>query len=183
MTCIAAVTDGKTVWMGGDSLTEKGWNHDVCVDGKVFHRDEMLIGCCGDKRFGQLVRYALAVPPLPAGECIPTYLATVFMKALRGCFEEHGFQQKRDDRQNSDGDMLIGIRGRLFRVSGWYSFCEMAAEYAAIGSGGEVASGALYATKGQNPEPRLLTALEAAAYHIRGVRGPFTILSHGLLSN
>jgi ATP-dependent protease HslVU (ClpYQ) peptidase subunit len=177
MTCIAAVADGKTVWMGCDSLVSGGGQTDVNKTPKVFIRDGLLIGTSGDCRFGQLMRYALAVPPLEVTESLETWLTCQFTKAVRECFKEHGLQEKEKDREMSGGTALLGIRGRLFCLSGWYSFVEPDRHFEAIGSGGDTGRGVLWATKEMPPNVRIEMALNAAADLCTGVRGPFIILS------
>ncbi len=56
-----------------------------------------------------------------------------------------------------------------------YQVSESADGYAAIGTGDDVALGALYATAsmGMVLEHRLEVALAASAHHIKDVRGPF----------
>lgn len=40
MTCIAAITDGKTVWVGGDSAGVAGSSLEIRADEKVFTRKD-----------------------------------------------------------------------------------------------------------------------------------------------
>jgi hypothetical protein len=96
--------------------------------------------------------------------------------AARTCFREGGFARKKDE-QEEGGHFLVGVRGRLFEIESDYQVGESLDGYAAIGSGDDVALGALFATHhlGMSPEQRLTLALEAAQHHITSVRAPFLI--------
>lgn len=63
---------------------------------------------------------------------------------------------------------------RLFRFDPNYQVTEYVDEYTAIGSGEEIALGALAATVGEPTKQRIEKALLAAEKFDCGVQGPFT---------
>ena len=76
----------------------------------------------------------------------------------------------------SDGTLLVGVRGKLFAVHGDLQVCHSRAKYNAVGSGVDVALGALHVTRGVDPRTRVRKALEASEAHACGVRRPWRIL-------
>jgi ATP-dependent protease HslVU (ClpYQ) peptidase subunit len=182
MTCIAGLVQGGRVYIAGDSAGSND-AHQLTLrrDKKVFRREDlnMILGCCGSYRMTQLLHHVFA-PPLPApeeeDEDLEHYMATTFIDAVRSCFREGGFAKKKEEREKG-GCFLVGLCGRLFEIASDYQVGESLDGYAAIGSGDNIALGALFATRrlDMSPEQRLTLALEAAQHHITSVRAPFLI--------
>lgn len=176
MTCIAAVTDGKTVWMGGDSAGSCSWDIVSRKDPKVFRNGEMLIGFTTSFRMGQLLAHRFTPPTLREGQDVYAFMVTDFIDAVRQCLKDGGFAKRDSDREEG-GTFLVGFRGRLFEISDDYQVGEAASTYAAVGCGHAYAKGSLFCTDDRSPSARLYSALSAAQEHSNGVREPFTILS------
>jgi ATP-dependent protease HslVU (ClpYQ) peptidase subunit len=176
VTCIAGVVaaDG-TVYIGGDSAGVAGWSLSVRADSKVFTLGDLAMGFTTSFRMGQVLRYSLDVPKYD-GDDLERWMATTFIDAVRECLKKAGWATK-DKEQESGGDFLVGLHGRLFSVHGDYQVGEDADGVAAVGCGGDIALGALWATRGLEAPKRVRTALEAAERFSAGVRGPFTIVS------
>lgn len=174
MTCIVGITDQGNVYIGGDSAAVGGYVVTIRADPKVFRIGSFLIGFTTSFRMGQLIRYAFHPPEIPEGMDVFQYMVTLFIESLRECLKAGGYAQRNAD-QESGGSFLVGYAGRLFSVDTDYQVAESASEYAAVGSGAEVALGALYATRGQMPEQQIKTALEAAVRHTAYVYAPFVI--------
>ena len=177
MTCIAGlVCDGK-VWIGCDSLVSNTWEQTVRKESKVFKVGDFLIGVCGSCRVTQLVQYAFTPPRLPANaDDLSRYMVTEFVDALRNTLKTGGVAEKRNEAEVG-GTCLVGIHGRLFEIEADYQVGEAACGYSAIGSGGPVARGSLFSTKGNDPKDRIQLALRSAEEHAVGVRGPFNVLT------
>jgi ATP-dependent protease HslVU (ClpYQ) peptidase subunit len=124
---------------------------------------------------GQLLQYGFAPPPYYAGHTeLDGYMAKQFVKGIQEIFDAE--KLKEDDR----GQILVGFRGRLFDIDGEnYQVEEEVGGYNAIGSGTDLALGAMYATRDRDipPESRIEVALRAAADHNATIRGPFYIES------
>ena len=179
MTCIAGLVKGGSVYIAGDSAASNNADQlTLRLDKKVFRRQElgMILGCTGSIRMCQLLHHVFT-PPLPGEEEeTERYMTTTFINALRTCFREGGFARKKDE-QEEGGYFLVGVCGRLFEIESDYQVGESIDGYAAIGSGDDIALGALFATRQLDfsPEQRLTLALEAAQHHITSVRAPFLI--------
>lgn len=176
MTCIAAVTDGKTVWMGGDSAGVSGWDLTPRKDEKVYRRGEWLLGFTSSFRMGQLLGYRLTIPPFDGDEPDMAYMVGLFIDAVRDCLKTGGWAEKDKDRERG-GCFLAACRGRIFRIDDDFQVGEPLTPYDAVGCGEAYAKGALFSNGKLCPENRILQALNAAEAHSAGVRGPFIILS------
>jgi hypothetical protein len=177
VTCIVALRDGDTVYMGCDSAGVGDYSRQNRLDPKIYRvADEMLIGFTTSFRMGQLLGYSLSLPKHHADVSIETYMATCFINAVRDCLKAGGWAEK-DKDQERGGTFLAAYRGRIFEVAGDYQVGERVEPYSAVGCGFDLALGSLY-TSGRigsptGPRERVLMALEAAAEFSAGVHGPF----------
>lgn len=184
MTCIVGIEyrderGSRRVILGGDSAGVGGWVHIHRADPKVFSVGPYVIGFTTSFRMGQIIRYAaLPEPPTDADvEVLDHFMATQFINAIRNALKEGGWAQKEKEREDG-GSFLVGVRGAtLYRVDSDFQVGRSLDRYQAIGSGDEIALGALHATRDLPPEQRVTLALEAAAHHSAGVSGPFTIIT------
>ena len=175
MTCIAGVVHKGKVFIGGDSAASLNGSVVLHANGKVFLNEGFLIGTCGTARLSNLARYKFKPPELIKGEDLDAYIATRFVDELRNCLKEAGNLTISDNYESGDGMLLVGFRSRIYRIDESFAAIRSLDDYAAIGSGMDIALGALFATKSRAPNDRLKIALEAAAYLDDGVRGPFHI--------
>ena len=140
-----------------------------------------------DTRGGQVIRHAFKPPAIDhldphsntvtEGD-IDEYMNTTFVNELREVFKKAGFAQSENGQDIAHSWMLVGVRGRLYHVDADYCVLEDRRTYAAIGSGGQVACGAMGALEGSDldAEARIRRALAMAEEHCSTVRGPFTVL-------
>lgn len=174
MTCIVGIVENGKVTIGGDSAGIGAYVVTIRADSKVFRNGSFLIGYTSSFRMGQLLRYAFTPPERAADVDVFRYLATSFVDAVRDCFKAGGYARK-ESEQESGGCFLIGYERRLFVVDSDFQVAESALGYIAVGSGAEVALGALYATQGRPVRERIETAITAAAQFTAGVRLPCVI--------
>lgn len=176
MTCIAGIAEGGKVWIGGDSAgVSNNWTLMVRADEKVFTTGPFVMGFTSSFRMGQLLRYSLTVPEQTSDQTDHAFMCTTFIDAVRGCLKTGGYARKEHDAE-SGGCFLVGYRGNLYLIGSDYQVGRPSPGYDAVGCGGDVALGALFASSGP-PSKRVKTALRAAASHNAGVRGPFKVVS------
>lgn len=175
MTCIVGLVDEGKVYIGGDSAgVNGGWDLVVRADPKVFHIGPFVMGFTSSFRMGQLLRFAFVPPVHPPEVDIYRYMTVDFINAVRDCLKTGGWAKK-DSEKESGGVFLVGYRERLFVIDSDYQVGETLDGYMAVGSGDQVALGALYAAQKLPPLVRIRLALEAAERWNAGVRGPFVI--------
>ena len=175
MTCIVGLVDEGKVYIGGDSAgVGNGWDLIVRADPKVFRTGPFLMGFTTSFRMGQLLHYALVAPSHPPDIDLNHYMTVEFINAVRDCLKTGGWAKKEGEKELG-GVFLVGYLGHLFHIESDYQVGEALDGYMAVGSGDQVALGALYATQKLPPLVRVRLALEAAERWNAGVRGPFII--------
>ncbi|MBA2678449.1 MAG: hypothetical protein H0U76_08665 [Ktedonobacteraceae bacterium] len=179
MTCIVGIAYDGITTIAGDSAATNGSSQQVIrADSKVFVVGECIFGCGSSFRMIQLLRYSLRLPTYSDDSDIFEYMATAFINAVRECLKQGGYAREENGREEG-GKFLVGLRGTLFTVESDYQIEEAMAGYNAVGSGDDIALGALFATRnvGMGPAERLELALQAASYHNSDTRPPFVFVS------
>lgn len=180
MTCIAGLVHEGSVYLGGDSATSTriaGSSVVIKANPKVFCVGPFVIGVAGQPRVGQLLHFAFMPPPqdLEDPDCY-RYMVTSFVDAMRQTLKAGGLAERVNEHEHFESQLLVGYRGCLFQIGGTYSVTMAQDHFDAIGSGGEAARGALFASSGKDPLTRMRLALEAAEQFQTGVRCPFSVL-------
>jgi ATP-dependent protease HslVU (ClpYQ) peptidase subunit len=180
VTCIVGVVHGKDVYVGGDSAGTAGYQVRVRTDTKVFSlnprpTERWLLGYCGSFRVGQALRFGFTVPERPKGMDLYEFMCTKFVDAVRSRLRDAGTRRKKDDEESVYASILAAHAGKLYCIESDFQVAEFQDGYTAIGSGEELALGALWATENRRPEYRIRKALEAAAYWNAAVCEPFTV--------
>jgi hypothetical protein len=180
VTCIVGFVEGDAVWIGGDSAGVGGYDLTIRADRKVFRNGPMLFGFTSSFRMGQLLRYRLVIPDHDPRVEVEQFMATTFIDAVRACLKEYGYAKKSHEEE-SGGTFLVGYRGRLFKVCDDYQVGVPLDGFDAVGCGGQVALGAIFASSHLSGRARAELALAAAERHSAGVRAPFHIEAiHGV---
>lgn len=159
MTCIAALIHNGKVYIGGDSAAIADDAVEIRTNPKVFRNGDYVLGFTGSYRTGQLLQYVDFEAP---GADVMAHLVKVIVPQLKAitCTDDID-------------ELIIGCRGRLFKISADYSVAEYA-NYTAAGGGEPYALGRLHGSLGP-PDVRIIAALEAAQEHCASVRAPFRI--------
>jgi hypothetical protein len=170
MTCIVGLVDKGTVYMGGDSAGVAGLSITIRSDEKVFLNGPFIMGFTTSFRMGQLLRYKFNPPTRTVDQDDMKYLVTDFIDAVRKCFTDNGF-----GTASTGGNFLLGYNGKLYSVDSDFQIGIPKSPFDAVGSGADLALGAMHVLKGK-PEDRINKALEAASAYNAGVAPPFHIL-------
>lgn len=175
MTCIVGLVEDETIFMGCDSMVTTGYTTQLLTLKKVFRNRDMLIGFSGSVRMCNLLQYAFTIPEHPDYMSIETYLTTSFIDALRTLLKDTGNATKTNEQEQSLGYFLLGYKKRLFTIGSDYSLIEVMEGYNSVGSGSEIALGAMFATQHSDikPKKRIELALKAATHYCNGVNEPY----------
>lgn len=181
MTCIVGVETDKGVIIGADSAGTSGYAQAIRADEKVWRSGEFVYGFTSSFRMGQLLRYKLSLPRLPnpgvsQGER-DRWMTTEFIDAVRKTLKDGGYA-KVENGVEEGGCFLVGWRGTLYHVASDFQVGRPACREDAVGSGGDLAMGALFAAKGE-PRSRVKRALEAASLYNAAVAPPFKVILGG----
>lgn len=176
MTCIVGLEFNGKVYIGGDSAGVAGYDITVRSDEKVFENGDFLMGFTDSFRMGQILRYSFEPPDHDPRMGDMKYIVTTFMDEIRNVYRDKGFLQKENEAE-AGGTFLLAYNGKLYCIDSDFQVGKSADSYMAIGCGDAYALGSMYSTKNlKDPEKRIALALDAAAHHNSGVRGPYTIL-------
>lgn len=136
-----------------------------------------LVGTSGSIRAGQIVS-AMRAPDWPKGQSAYEYLIGPFVGAVRNALEDAG-QVGKSSIQSDQTELtiLVALDDCLFIIWQDFSVTQPAEPYAAIGSGTDLALGALFATRSLRavPSEAVLDALRAAAAYNDGCGAPFDL--------
>ena len=140
MTCIVGVTDGKTVYMGGDRGASDDSSIISLAQPKVKVNGDWIYGYSGSLGNGQLLDF-INYPAIKKTDDVYKIVRFDIVSQLKDLYESHG-----SDKDDNVTDYLIGVKGRLFELSSEdWGVAEV--EEVAIGSGGNFALGSLYTSK------------------------------------
>lgn len=146
MTVIAAIRDANgDVYMAADSAGTSGWSQQCRVDKKIKRVGNMLIGFTSSYRMGQLLHYKLTPPEHPKDMHVDVYIRTLFVDTVRELFVNNGYAYI-DNNREEGGIFLVAYQGHIFRIDSDYQVGEHVEGFDAVGSGEDLAIGALYAT-------------------------------------
>ena len=182
MTCIVAIAQNGTVYMGSDhaaSDDKTGWIISR-KEQKCFKAGQYGIAFTDSFRMGQILQYAWTPPkytPTKTNSGLDKFMRTKFIESVKDAFRSGGYGSQVSGQEDEGGIFIVGVCGRLFTVDEDFHVGENVVNYMAEGSGGQLALGALHATKNQkNPRLRLKAALEAATEFNMSVAPPYTYI-------
>lgn len=175
MTCIIGLKTKDEIWMGSDTAASGGGIIFNMAQSKTFVRGGVIVSYTGYVRPGQVLQYSYDWPRVKGD--IDDWLYNQFIPGWQQALRNAGNLSVSEEQVTQDAHFLIGVGGRLYSMHQQFEVIEVADDYACDGCGQEVAYGVLYATKNKKmrPQDRIQLALEAASYHLEGVRGPFNI--------
>ena len=183
MTVVAALIDGGTVHMAADGQSTRGDDVAVYSPHKVWtHLDgRMGMGTCGAARLGHELRYGWEPPAFDGTGDVAEY-ARLVARTVEDHLHasDHVWRQvEYEDSGSFNGAVFFGVAGRIFWFGG--DFCvtepDPSLGFAAIGSGGQYAEGALWATPHLAPIDRLRVAVEVAGHYVTDIGPPYAFLS------
>ena len=169
MTVIAGIASEGVVYLSGDRGASDGDSILSMTTPKICKVGDFCIGYAGSGGLGQIVKHLECWNRHPRN--IDKFLRNEFVEEFKAAREKIG------GKDEEEASLLIGYKGILYEMEtsdyGVYPFT-----YTAIGSGGPIALGSLYATKNSpiSPELRLNAAINAAIEHNPGCKGPIDTL-------
>ena len=183
MTCIVAIAQNGVVYMASDhaaSDDKTGWIL-ARKEPKVFKVGQYGVAFTDSFRMGQILQYSWNPPkytPTKTNSGLDKFMRTKFIDSVKQAFKDNGYGSiGSSSDEDTGGIFIVGLEGRIFTIDEDFHVGENVVNYMAEGSGGQIALGALYATKNQkNPRLRLKAALEAASEFNMSVSAPYTYI-------
>ena len=145
-TLVAIQGDGWSV-LGCDSrLSDEYGRFQIAKTPKIVDNNGVLIAGCGSSRASNILHYGYVQPKPTIKEDLNAYMTQRFIPAMRKNFVDAGIDMKEDgDVAQIDGGFLISVKGQVFSVSEDYSWDTDIRNVYVMGSGGDIALGALAA--------------------------------------
>lgn len=191
MTVVVGVRSKSGVLLAADSQFSSPNVATMAKDSKTFSLTELVaIAYCGSGRLGQILTYhmndVLDDPPVQMDE--HEWAVRYFIEELRSVLEAQGHLYNRRGIEGIGWSaFLLAVRGRLFEVYEDFEVLENRLTFSALGSGDEVAIGAMSAiVTGRDREAPMSDAkaeevasagVLAATEHTSYVGGPVTSAS------
>jgi hypothetical protein len=178
VTCVVGISTKRGSLIAFDSFASANGKGTVRRDMKGAQlTPEVAFGYTYSYRYGQIITHHLDLPPVETDPF--AWAVQKFVPATRTALREHGWLKKENDREEA-GQLILAVRNRVFVIHSDHSVQESTERYTAVGSGDEVALGAiealLHARAGLTDEDIARAALQAAAKLCTGVRAPWHFL-------
>ena len=175
MTTIIGVQSSNGCTLVADSLvsddTGRTWSHPQMT--KINRRGEFLIGGAGEVSPCDIAQHIWEPPSLTPKDRKDVYhfMITKVMPSLRECLKTNGynFDEVQEKDSSSRFQFLIAVNGELFDVGDDLSVMRNADGFYGVGSGAQIALGALYAGA------EAVRAVEIAAQLSIFSEGPFQV--------
>lgn len=180
MTCIVGlVEEGRSgVWLGADSMAVSGWSqkHIMATSKIVTLGQFSAVAVTGNLSSITALQHWMDTPRYVPGDSPERWVARELWPAMVDAHQAGGYIA--EDERVIPAEFLVALDGHLFIVSGDGAVLEPATAFAACGSGGEVAFGALVqsASRKKGFERRVVEALEAAQVGNAYVDAPYGVL-------
>jgi 20S proteasome alpha/beta subunit len=166
MTCVVGVRGRRGVLLAGDTQISTDTTKRLIKQPKTFQLSDLLaIAYCGSGRLGQILTFHLEElddPPLGRDE--ERWVVRDFIPFLRDVTEQAGHLHIHHNVEHlGDSAFLLAVRGRLFSIDSDLGVNEELLAYSSLGSGEDVAIGAMRALAGDVDEPIADSRLERIA--------------------
>lgn len=181
-TLVAIQGDGWTV-LGCDSrLSDDDGRYATAKEQKIVDNNGILIAGSGSTRAINILHYGYPQPKPTATEDLNKYMTRKFIPEMRKYFIEGGIDTKKDDGvAENEGGYLISVKAQIYAVQADYSWDTDVLGVYVMGSGGDVAKGALAAlgvqevTTPEEAEKIIRAAIEIAIDNDMHSSGPIHI--------
>ena len=163
MSLVIAIRDKDRIVLGADKQVSTGGSKEH-TSTKIWPVAELpgaIMGGVGSARASQIIQYANIIDKDIDTDFIICSLAPTIAAGLKA--NGINIEVKDDDICTMlPNAFIFAYKDRAWMIWNDLSVSELE-EYFAIGSGSDVAKGALFATKKQNPFERIVTAIDAAS--------------------
>lgn len=184
MSLVVAIKDKDRIVLGADKQASTGGTKDH-TNTKIWKLEELpgaIIGSVGSARASQIIQYSQVIDKNLVTESIDTpFVVRVLAPTLANGLRNNGIVV--DHADGSKCDMMPNAFIFAYKNKAWTIWHDLSVseieDYFAIGSGSDVARGALFATQDRNPFDRIVTCIEAAAESTLYVDNGIDLLATG----
>lgn len=184
MTCIVGFCKDGEMYMGSDSLgSNANGGCNIYDNPKIFYKPSgFLYGCTTSYRMIQLLEHCFKEPENNNSSDF-NYMSTNYSFSILDLFEKSRFA-KNESNVLIGGNYLLAYKGNLYEIQCDFSIMKCSDNYAAVGSGEQLAQASIYAQleaykdmkMDYDPFEVIHVALQAAERYNTYVRKPFHII-------
>jgi ATP-dependent protease HslVU (ClpYQ) peptidase subunit len=168
MTTLIGIQGDGWCALGADSkASDQDGSYIIMRDSKIFANGTTLIAGSGAVRGLNILEHGWTAPRYKGTP--ETYITRLFIPSLRRKLIDSGAEWKKEDETvRQDNNLLVAVKGRIFKISDDYSWETSISRLYRAGSGGDYALGALVALGAENvkdsyeAEELIRTAIAAA---------------------
>lgn len=183
MTAIVGIQgDGWSV-LAADTMTEYS-NKPFVADGmiKLIERGDYIFAFAGDGIAGDLANFMWIPPKLIKTMDLDKFVMTKVLPSLKACFMANGYNASKEAEKDDGGfDALLSVNGTIYQITSDFGWMRSSTGLYGVGSGGDLALGALSAFKrNKTPEGctrQAMKAIEIAATYNIYVGGDITVMT------
>lgn len=182
MTTLVGIQGRNWALLGADTrITSEGTIYRMPKKySKITDIDGILIASAGDVRGANILDYGLKIPKVTA-KSDEHFITCFLIPAIRQAFADSGFEKTSDGVSSHEGEFLVAYKGRIYEIDSDYSWVQDSRNIYALGSGGQIAIGALATLVGDSitrSEARqwATKALDVASQYNADTAPPFHIV-------
>ncbi|HBM45490.1 MAG: hypothetical protein UT05_C0009G0050 [Parcubacteria group bacterium GW2011_GWF2_38_76] len=186
MTCVVAWISEEKMFIGSDTAAVAG-DRVIMIGNPKFllikrrKNPDMLIGVAGRAKAYQVLMKLNGLIPEDKTKDPHAFVSQIISPLIQCLMAEEHLtyvsEETETEEELQSSELLVAYRGKLFEIGADFSVLEIAANFHAIGSGGEYAVSSITTAVNMGakiePEQLILNALKAAETYSASVRGPF----------
>jgi ATP-dependent protease HslVU (ClpYQ) peptidase subunit len=167
MSLIIAIKEKDRIILGADKQVSTGSTKDHTAT-KIWEMTELeggLMGGVGSARASQIIQYSQVINKNFTGPINTEFVICALVPTIAATLKANGIATTASEEDSCT--MIPNVFIFAYKEKAWVIWHDLSvveiADYFAIGSGADVARGALFATKEKNPFERIVTCIDAAA--------------------
>lgn len=186
--CIAYKIHNKGIILVADRAgTDEDENQIIRRDPKIFKIGKFMFAISGSFRLRDILMYDFVLPKKLKVESIDRYMRTKFINKFRETCISKGIVKKIDDEEDQlIGNVLVCYEDKIYQIESDFQVGESVDNFAAIGSGSQLALGALSILsklegkyfKKDNIENTLSYILDDVSRYKSSVKGPYVSINN-----
>ena len=167
MSLIIAIKEKDRIILGADKQASTGSTKDHTAT-KIWEMSELegaLMGGVGSARASQIIQYSQVIDKNFTGPINTEFVICALVPTIVATLKANGIATTASEEDSCT--MIPNVFVFAYKDNAWVIWHDLSvveiSDYFAIGSGADVARGALFATKEKNPFERIVTCIDAAA--------------------
>lgn len=167
MSLIIAIKEKDRIILGADKQVSTGSTKDHTAT-KIWEMTELeggLMGGVGSARASQIIQYSQVIDKNFTGPINTEFVICALVPTIAATLKANGIATTASEEDSCT--MIPNVFIFAYKEKAWVIWHDLSVveivDYFAIGSGADVARGALFATKEKNPFERIVTCIDAAA--------------------